>query len=84
MQRERDAGASHGGQVTARRATAGWFDFQDIGAQIGEQPGHPVGVGAAEVQHPQGREQGFAVVHAAPVANNRSAHSRWASVPVAT
>ena len=84
MQRERDAGASDGGQVTARRATAGWFDFQDIGAQIGEQPGHPVGVGAAEVQHPQGREQGFAVVHAAPVANNRSVHSRWASVPVAT
>jgi hypothetical protein len=51
-QRERNAGARHTRQRVARRAAVGRLNFQHFGAEVGEQPADPVGVGAAEIEHP--------------------------------
>ena len=76
VQCERDAGARHGGRVAARGAAAGGLDLQHVGAQVGEQPGNPVGLGAAEIQHPQRRQQTFAAVHPSLAARSRCTHSK--------
>ena len=53
VQRERNAGAGHAGQLRAARVPAGRFHLQDVGAEVGEQPGHRVGIAVTQVQHPQ-------------------------------
>ena len=78
LHRERDAGAGDAGQRLAGGAAARWFDLQHVGPEVGEQPADAVGVGAAQVQHPHGREQ------SAHRVSSRSTHSSWASVPVTT
>ena len=79
VQHECDARSLHRRRRVSGAAAAGRLDLQHVGAEIGEDAADPVGFGAAEIEHSKRREQ--SVAHRA---DNRSTHSRWASVSSAT
>ena len=45
------------GRLGPACVTAGRFDLEDVGTEVGEEPGHRVGVTVAQIQHPQFRQQ---------------------------
>lgn len=79
VHREGDACAPDGGQRGSPLATAGRFDLQHVGAEVGEQAADAVGLCAAQVQNPYRLQQSLGHRF-----SSRSTHSRWESVEVET
>ncbi len=57
VQREAHAGAAQRRPPGARRAAARRLHLQDVGAQVGQQPGHRVAVVVGQVEYPQRRQR---------------------------
>jgi hypothetical protein len=53
VQGERDADAVQGGWHRAGRTAPGWFHFEDVRTEVGQQAGGRFGVGVAQVEHPK-------------------------------
>ena len=66
VQRERNARPGYVGWLGPARVTAGGFDLEDVGAEVGEVSGHRVGVAVTQIQDPQFGQQHARQVSAWP------------------